>query len=77
MITDWCLYYIAVGDVTTGAIFSDWSVFFYSPYGSYTLVPSNSTWEYAFYLSIILIMIGMMGEFYTRKQASASWNARR
>ncbi|KHQ53500.1 ABC transporter permease [Mameliella alba] len=39
--------------------------------------PRNSDWEYALYLSIILVMIGLMGEFYTRKHASASWSARR
>ncbi len=39
--------------------------------------PRNSSWEYALYLSIFLIMIGLMGEFYTRKHASASWGARR
>ncbi|MFW2588517.1 ABC transporter permease [Sagittula sp. SSi028] len=39
--------------------------------------PHNSNWEYALYLSIVLIMIGLMGEFYTRKHASASWSARR
>ncbi len=39
--------------------------------------PRNSEWEYAFWLSIVLLMIGLMGEFYTRKHASASWSARR
>ncbi|MBV2359631.1 ABC transporter permease [Thalassococcus sp. CAU 1522] len=39
--------------------------------------PRNSTWEYAFYVGVALIMIGLMGEFYTRKHASASWGARR
>ena len=39
--------------------------------------PRNSDWEYALYLSLVLIMIGLMGEFYTRKHASASWSARR
>ncbi|MCT4611724.1 MAG: ABC transporter permease [Pelagimonas sp.] len=39
--------------------------------------PRNSNWEYALELSILFIVIGMMGEFYTRKHASASWNARR
>lgn len=39
--------------------------------------PHNSNWQYAFYLAIVLIMIGLMGEFYTRKHASASWGARR
>ncbi|MDU8910195.1 ABC transporter permease [Aestuariicoccus sp. MJ-SS9] len=39
--------------------------------------PRNSDWEYALYLSLVLIMIGLMAEFYTRKHASASWGARR
>ncbi len=39
--------------------------------------PRNSSIEYPVYLSIGLLMIGLMGEFYTRKHASASWNARR
>ena len=39
--------------------------------------PRNSDWEYALYVSIVLIMIGLMGEFYTRRHASASWGARR
>lgn len=38
--------------------------------------PRNSTWEYAFYVGLVFLMIGMMGEFYTRKHASASWSAR-
>ena len=39
--------------------------------------PRYSNWEYAFWVGLILIMIGLMGEFYTRRSASASWNARR
>lgn len=39
--------------------------------------PRYSSIEYPFYLSLALLMIGLMGEFYTRKHASASWNARR
>ncbi|TCS66207.1 ABC transporter permease [Primorskyibacter sedentarius] len=39
--------------------------------------PRNSNWEYAFYLGVVLIVLGLMGEFYTRKRASASWAARR
>ena len=39
--------------------------------------PRNSNWEYALYLSLALLMIGLMAEFYTRKHASASWSARR
>ena len=39
--------------------------------------PRNSTWEYPLYLALGLVMIGMMGEFYTRQYASISWSARR
>ena len=37
--------------------------------------PHYSSVEYPLLLSIGLIMIGMMGEFYTRKHVSASWTA--
>ncbi|WP_439123674.1 ABC transporter permease [Marivita sp.] len=40
-------------------------------------VPRNTNWEYVMYLSLTLVMIGLMGEFYTRKHVSASWSARR
>lgn len=39
--------------------------------------PRYSSWEYAMWVGIVLVMIGLMGEFYTRKNASASWYARR
>ena len=39
--------------------------------------PRNSDYEYTLYLSITMIMVGMMGEFYTRQFASSSWYARR
>jgi len=39
--------------------------------------PRNTTWDYALYLSLAFLMLGMMGEFYTRQYASASWSARR
>ncbi|MCK0150186.1 ABC transporter permease [Marivita sp. S6314] len=39
-------------------------------------VPRNSNWEYVAYLSLVCLMIGLMGEFYTRRRASASWSAR-
>lgn len=39
--------------------------------------PHNSSIAYPFYLSLALLMIGLMGEFFTRKHASASWSARR
>lgn len=39
--------------------------------------PHNSSWEYALWVGIILTMIGLMGEYYTRKQVSSSWYAKR
>ena len=39
--------------------------------------PRYTSWEYALWVGIVLLMIGLMGEFYTRKHASLSWNARR
>lgn len=39
--------------------------------------PHNSDWHYAMWVGIVLIMIGLMGEFYTRRHVSASWFARR
>ncbi|MFK7745065.1 MAG: ABC transporter permease [Roseobacter sp.] len=39
--------------------------------------PRYSDWEYAIWVSVVLIMIGLMGEFYTRRHASISWSARR
>lgn len=39
--------------------------------------PRYSNWEYAMWVGVILVMIGLMGEFYTRRSASISWNARR
>jgi len=39
--------------------------------------PHYSSWEYPVYATILLVMIGLMGEFYTRKHASASWDAAR
>ena len=38
--------------------------------------PHYTSYMYALKLSVVLIMIGLMGEFYTRKNASASWQAR-
>ncbi|MBY6056522.1 ABC transporter permease [Leisingera daeponensis] len=39
--------------------------------------PHFSSWEYAAWVALVLIVIGLMGEFYTRRHASLSWNARR
>jgi ABC-type polysaccharide/polyol phosphate export permease len=40
-------------------------------------VPHYSNWQYPLYATLFLIMLGMMGEFFTRKRASISWDARR
>ncbi|MBJ3761598.1 ABC transporter permease [Maribius pontilimi] len=39
--------------------------------------PHYSSWEFALKWSFILLLIGLMGEFYTRRHASLSWDARR
>lgn len=39
--------------------------------------PRNTNWEYALWVGIVLTMIGLLAEFYTRKQVSKSWDARR
>jgi ABC-type polysaccharide/polyol phosphate export permease len=37
--------------------------------------PHFSNWVYPVYCTLAFFMIGLMGEFYTRKYASASWGA--
>lgn len=39
--------------------------------------PHYSSIEYPVKVGITLVMIGLMGEFFTRKRASSSWSARR
>tara|TARA_R110002073_G_scaffold190909_2_gene349631 strand:- start:343 stop:1167 length:825 start_codon:yes stop_codon:yes gene_type:complete len=39
--------------------------------------PRNSDPMYALWVGLVLVMIGLMGEFYTRRHASISWSARR
>ncbi|MEC3860660.1 ABC transporter permease [Mesobacterium sp. TK19101] len=60
----------------------DWNPLFHiidqsRGYAFLNYAPRNSSLEYPIYVSIAFLMIGLMGEFYTRKHASASWNARR
>lgn len=38
--------------------------------------PQNSSPTYPFYIAIGCLMVGLMGEFYTRKRASVSWGAK-
>ena len=39
--------------------------------------PRYTSWEYPLWVGLVLLMIGLMGEFYPRRHASISWNARR
>lgn len=39
--------------------------------------PMYSDWHYALWVGLSILMIGLMGEFYTRRSASISWGARR
>ena len=39
--------------------------------------PNRTSISYAVYVTIVLIMLGLMGEFYTRRKVSASWTAGR
>ena len=39
--------------------------------------PRNSNIEYPIIAALVLIMLGLMGEFYTRQHVSSSWGARR
>ena len=39
--------------------------------------PHNSSLTYPIYVALALLMIGLMGEFYTRSRASLSWTAGR
>jgi len=60
----------------------DWNPLFHAidqarGYAFINYNPRYSSWEYAMLVGVILIMIGLMGEFYTRRHASISWNARR
>jgi ABC-type polysaccharide/polyol phosphate export permease len=39
--------------------------------------PHYTSWQYALAVGVVLVMIGLMGEFFTRRHVSLSWNARR
>ncbi|MFW8633841.1 ABC transporter permease [Cribrihabitans pelagius] len=39
--------------------------------------PHFSSWQYAAWVALVLLMIGLMGEFYTRRNVSISWSAKR
>lgn len=61
------------------AIF-DWNPLFHTidqarGYMFINYFPHNSSWKYALIVSVVLLGIGMLLEFYTRKKASLSWSA--
>jgi ABC-type polysaccharide/polyol phosphate export permease len=39
--------------------------------------PHFTSWGYGVTVSVILVLLGLMGEFYTKRRVSLSWNARR
>ena len=39
--------------------------------------PHHSNWEYPLLFGVVALLVGMMGEFYTRRNTSASWFAAR
>ncbi|MES0825577.1 ABC transporter permease [Ruegeria sp. SCP11] len=39
--------------------------------------PRNTSWEYAVWVGLALLMIGLLGIFFSRQHVSQSWNARR
>jgi len=39
--------------------------------------PRNSSIDYPIIVALVLVMVGLMGEFYTRQHVSSSWGARR
>lgn len=39
--------------------------------------PRHTSWEYPLIVGCVFVVLGLMGEFYTRRHTSASWYARR
>jgi ABC-type polysaccharide/polyol phosphate export permease len=59
--------------------FFDWNPLFHiiDQARGFTFVnyfPHHSNWQYPLYATLVLLVIGFMGEAYTRKHASASWS---
>lgn len=58
----------------------DWNPLFHAidQARGYTFInynPHYTSYTYPLILSVVLLMVGLMGEFYTRKHASISWTA--
>ncbi|CUK13501.1 Vi polysaccharide export inner membrane protein VexB [Ruegeria denitrificans] len=39
--------------------------------------PRNTNWEYALWVGLVLLLIGLLGIFFSRQHVSQSWDARR
>lgn len=66
---------------STMLVFFDWNPLFHTidQARGFTFInyfPHYSSIMYAVWVSLTLLMLGLMGEYYTRKHASASWGAR-
>jgi len=62
--------------------FFDWNPLFHAidQARGYTFInynPHYTSWEYPLKVGVVFLMIGFMGEFYTRRNTSASWFAGR
>jgi ABC-type polysaccharide/polyol phosphate export permease len=62
--------------------FFDWNPLFHAidqarGFAFVNYFPRNTTWEYPLILSLVLLLLGLMGEFYTKRHASISWFAGR
>ena len=59
----------------------DWNPLFHAidqcrGYVFLNYTPHNSSLDYPIYVGLGLVMLGLMGEFFTRRHASISWNAK-
>ncbi|OYX41198.1 MAG: ABC transporter permease [Rhodobacterales bacterium 32-67-9] len=73
-----------VANTLTGTMLAvfDWNPLFHiidqaRGYAFINYNPRNSSLEYPIYVTLALIMIGLIGEFHARKNASISWSAGR
>ncbi|WP_372886463.1 ABC transporter permease, partial [Shimia sp.] len=59
----------------------DWNPLFHSidqsrGFAFINYAPRNTSIEYPLLFGVVFLMLGLMGEFYTRRRASLSWSAR-
>jgi ABC-type polysaccharide/polyol phosphate export permease len=73
-----------VANTLSGTMLSlfDWNPLFHSidqarGFAFINYNPHFTSWGYGVTVSVILVLLGLMGEFYTKRRVSLSWNARR